>query len=703
MGDLAGLFAPDRVAVVGATDREGSVGRALLSNLLDSFEGDVVPVNPNRDAVLGRECYPDVGAVPGAVDLAVVVVPAPAVVDVLRDVGEASVRNVVVVSAGFAEAGEAGKRRQDALVEVAEEYDLSLVGPNCVGVVSTPVGLNATFAPEDALPGPISFMSQSGAFVTAVLDWAADNDVGFTDLVSLGNEAVLGAVDFAAEWGEDPDTRVVLAYLEQVVDGRAFIDTVREVTRDTPVVVIKSGRTEAGAMAAASHTGSLAGSATAYRTGLEQAGAIYVEDVEAFFDYGQVLADQPLPSTDDVAVVTNSGGPGVLTADAIGPSRLSLAAFGEGTRATLDDLLPEEGHVGNPLDVIGDADVERYRGALDAVLADDAVGGVVAIACPAAVLDFEALAEAVVELHEEHEKPIVTCLMGGKLTHGAVHHLERRAIPNYFAPGRAVRSLDVLARYREIANREYGQPTRYDVDVGRANAVVADAVERGSNALGIESMGLLDAYGIPTPDSELVTSADEAEAAARDVGGGGPVVLKLASPEVLHKSDVGGVRTDVEPEDAAETFDDLCERVERARPDATVLGVQVQEQVEMTEGQETIVGVNRDPQFGPLVMFGLGGIFVEVFEDTTFRVAPLSEAEARAMTEEIRSAPLLRGARGRNELAVDDVVETIQRVAQLATDVPAITELDVNPLVVLPGGVRAVDFRATVDPERFDE
>ncbi|MFB6080586.1 MAG: acetate--CoA ligase family protein [Haloferacaceae archaeon] len=699
MGDLTGLFTPERVAVVGATDREGSVGRALMENLLDSFAGDVLPVNPNRGMVLGRECYPAIDEVPGSVDLAVVAVPAAAVADVVRQAGEAGVTGVVVITAGFGEAGPEGERRQEELAAVAAEYDLDLVGPNCVGIISTPNGLNATFAPENARSGSISFMSQSGAFVTAVLDWAADADVGFKDLVSLGNEAVLDAVDFAREWSDDPDTKVILAYLEGIADGRAFIDDVREVTRETPVVVIKSGRTEAGARAAASHTGSLAGSATAYRAGLDQAGAIYVEDVEDFFDFGQVLADQPLPETDRVAVVTNSGGPGVLTADAIGDTRLSLAEFGDRTRAALADLLPEEGEVNDPLDVIGDADVDRYRGALDAVLADEGVGGVVAIACPTRTLDFAELADAILDLHETHEKPIVTCLMGGKLTHEAVHRVQRRAIPNYFAPKRAVASLDVLARYREIASREYEPPTTFDVDAERVRGILADAADRGRTALGVEAMDVLDAYGISTPDGDLAESADAAEAVAREIGG--PVAMKLASPDLLHKSDAGLVRTNVALDDVASTYDDLDARAREHRPDATVLGVLIQEQVDVGEGQETIVGVNRDPQFGPLVMFGFGGIFVQVFRDTTFRVAPVSEREARRMTEEIRAAPLLRGARGRPELAVGDVVETIQRVSQLAVDFPAIAELDVNPLIALPGGVSAVDFRLTIDPERL--
>lgn len=702
MRDLTGLFDPDHVAVVGATERPGSVGRAVMENLLADFDGDVFPVNPNRETVLGRECHADVGALPADAEsvLAVVVVPASVVVDVVRQVGDAGIDDVVVITAGFAEIGGEGTTRQQELATVAETYDLDLVGPNCVGILSTPNGLNASFAPENALPGQISLMSQSGAFVTATLDWAADNDVGFKDVVSMGNEAVLDAEDFVRHWSDDPETAVILGYLEQIRNGREFVDTARAVTKSTPLVVIKSGQTEAGARAASSHTGALAGSAAAYRAGLKQAGAIQVDDVESFFDFGQILADQPLPDSETVAIVTNAGGEGVLTTDAVGESRLSLATFGDETEAEITKHLPAEGRVNNPLDIIGDADVERYRAVLDAVLADDGVGTVIALAAPAAVLDFEELARSIVDLHETHAKPIVTCLMGGKLVHSAVHQLGRRAIPNYFSPRRAVRSVDALARYREITEREYQDPTEFDVDVDRARDVLLDARRRGTTALGVESMALLDAYGIPTPEAAVVDDADEAASIARDLGG--PVVLKVVSPDVLHKSDIGGVAVDIEPEDVASVYVDLVRRVKDHESDATILGVQVQEMVDTSRGQELIVGANRDAQFGPLLMFGLGGIFVQVFKDTTVRVAPVSEREARAMTEEITAAPLLRGARGQEPLDVDGVVETIQRLSQLVMDFPAISELDVNPLVALPEGVVAVDLRLTCDPVELD-
>jgi acetyltransferase len=698
VSDLSALFDPERVAVVGATDREGSVGRALLENLA-SFDGEVIPVNPNRETVLGAECYPEIGAVPdvASVDLAVVAVPAAAAVDVVREVGAAGIGTVVVVTAGFSEAGERGERRERELIEVAEAYDLDLLGPNCVGVISTPTGLNATFARGTPPEGNISLVSQSGAFIAAVLGWAAQHGIGFRHVVSLGNEAVLDEVDFLAEWGADPETDVVLAYLEDIDDGRAFIETAREVTSHTPVVVIKSGRTAAGAEAAASHTGSMAGADQAYRAGFHEAGVIRAMDVEEVFDFGQVLEGGPLLDRDDIAVVTNGGGPGVLAADSVGDSGLRMAEFDEEVRATLADLLPDEADVRNPLDVIGDADVDRFGRALDAVLGAGTVGGAVVICVPTAVFEFEALADVVGELQEGHGKPVVTCLMGGAEADRAADRLESYGIPNYFDPARAVTSLEALADYREVTERSYEPPAAFDVDRERAREVLAGAVERGVDRLGVEAMDLLDAYGIPTPAGGLAESGSAARELAEGIGG--PVVMKLVSPDIVHKSDVGGVEVGVPVEEVPDTYRRIRERATEHDPDATLLGVRVEALVDPEESTETIVGVNRDEQFGHLLMFGLGGIFVQVFEDTSFRVAPVSEHEAREMTDEIKAAPMLRGARGRTPADLDAVVETIQRVSQLVTDFPAITELDVNPLVAAPDGVYAVDLRLTVDRE----
>lgn len=698
MGELSTLFAPERVAVVGASDEEGSVGHAITSNLLKDFAGETIAVNPNRESVLGLDCYDGLAELDD-IDVAVVVVPPAIAIEVVREAGKEGIENIVVITAGFSEAGSEGSNREAELVSIAEEYDLNVVGPNSLGVMSTSVGLNATFGPKNADPGKISFMSQSGAFVTAVLDWAAERELGFKDIVSLGNKAVLNECDFVEQWGEDPETEVILGYLEDVTDGQEFIETARDVTRETPIVAVKSGRTEEGASAAASHTGAIAGSDEAYEAGLSQAGVLRVESVQELFDYAAILAGQPLPEGEGVAIVTNAGGPGVMTTDAVGDSGLKLAKFSDETLDRLSESLPDEANIYNPVDVIGDAPAERFSDALETALADENVGMAIVLACPTATLSFEALANETVRLQAEYGTPVAATLMGGSTMKEAGVTLREEGIPTYFDPARAVRSLDALSEYASIRTRTQTEPTTFDVDRERAREILETAVSKGRTRLGIESMELLEAYGIPTPEAAVVDSPSEAEQAASEIEG--DVVMKIISPDISHKSDIGGVEVGVSQEKVRDTYEDIVVRARNYQPDASIIGVQVQEMVNLDDGTETIVGVTRDPQFGPLVMFGLGGIFVEVMEDTAFRVAPISEPEVTEMITEIKSAPLLSGARGREPADKEALVTTIQRVSQLVTDFPAITELDINPVVALPDGVAAIDLRLTLDEEKL--
>lgn len=696
MGSLSTLFAPERVAVIGATDSEGAVGRAITENLRESYQGEVVAINPYQEDVFGLDCHDSIADV-GDVDVAVVVVPPDVAVGSIREAGEFGIENVVVITAGFGETGTEGAARERALREVAGDHDLNLVGPNSLGIMSTPVGLNATFGNEMAEEGSISVMSQSGAFITAVLDWAAERDIGFKDIVSLGNKAILDESDFVDQWGADPDTDVILGYLEDVNDGASFIETAREVTQETPIVLVKSGRTDAGASAAASHTGAIAGSERAYEAGLEQAGTIRVETVQELFDYAQILSDQPLPAGEKIAIVTNAGGPGVMTTDAVGDADLSLAEFTDGTIDKLSECMPAEANIYNPVDIIGDAPAARFEVALETVLADDNVAMAVVVACPTAVLSYENLAKVITDQQATFDQPIAATLMGGKSVGDAASILNDAGVPTYFDPARAVDSLDALRRYEAIQARDYVEPETFDVDEERARDILEDAANRNRNRLGVEAMDLLDAYGIPTPQGDVVNSAGRAQEVARNIGD--EVVMKIVSPDILHKSDIGGVEVGVAPEDVRDTYEDLLVRARNYQRDASILGVQVQEMVDLEVGTETILGVNRDPQFGPLVLFGLGGIFVEVLEDTTVRVAPVSEPEATAMIDDIDSAPLLRGARGRDQVDESAIVDTIQRLSQLVTDFPAILELDINPLVATPSGATAVDLRLTIGQE----
>ncbi|ELY98985.1 CoA-binding protein [Natrialba chahannaoensis JCM 10990] len=698
MGRLSELFAPETVGVIGATEREGAVGRAILENLHQEFVGEVVPINPSHETVLGLEAYPDVASAP-PLDLAVVVVPPPVVLETIREIGEAGTQHVVVITAGFAESGGEGARREAALREIAAEYDLNVVGPNSLGVMSTPVSMNATFGPESARDGSISFMSQSGAFITAVLDWANEQGIGFQDVVSLGNKTILDETDFVREWGADPETDVIIGYLEDIDAGDEFIRTAREVTEETPIVLVKSGRTDAGAQAASSHTGAIAGSERAYEAGLEQAGVIRASSVQELFDAARALSGLPAPDSDGVAVVTNAGGPGVLTTDAVGDSTLRMADFTDETIDKLHEAMPDEANVYNPIDAIGDADIDRFGRALEIALADPNVGSAVVVSAPTAVIQYDKLAEVVIEKRQEFEKPVVTCLMGGDRARAAETVLREFGIPNYFDPARAVAGLDALARYRDVRQRTSDDPAAFDVDRERAREILERVERRDDNRLGIESMELLETYGIPTPPGEIVDDPARAREVAEAIEG--DVVMKIVSPDITHKSDIGGVKVGVSDDEVYDAYEDVVARARNYQPDATILGVQVQAMLDLEGTTETIVGMNRDPQFGPLLLFGLGGIFVEILEDTSVRVSPIGESAAREMVNEIRAAPLLRGARGREPADVDAIVETIQRLSQLVTDFPAILELDVNPLVAGPDGVQAIDLRLTVDTEEL--
>ncbi len=684
--DLLDLFDPDRVAVVGATPREGSVGRAITRNL-ESYTGDVVAVNPNYDDVLG---VPTVDTVEeaGDVDLAVVAVPAADAVEAVEDLGRHEVPHAVVVTAGFKEAGPDGAELQRQLTDAAETHGVDVVGPNCLGVLSTPRKLNATFSPADAAEGQVSFMSQSGALITAVLDYAGSHGMGFRHVVSLGNKAMLDETDFVEAWRTDDDTDVVAAYLEGVEDSRRFVEEARETVEDTPVVALKSGVTERGARAVSSHTGTMAGSERAYDAALRKAGAIRADSVQEMFDYTRAF-HQPPPEFTGVAVVTNAGGPGVMAADATEDTDLELATLSEETRRRLEEMLPEAAAAENPVDVLGDADHSRFHEAAEIVADDPGVAALLVIACPTAVLSFDDLADTVEELQNHTELPLLTSFM--TVDSEVERKLGNADTPNYFDPAAAVDSLQTLYRYREYRDRQYSEPPEYEVEHDRVEKVLAG----DEHQLGVESMDLLEAYGIDTPESTVVDSPAAATEFARHLDG--DVALKVVSPDIVHKTDVGCVEVGIGPEDAGEAYERVVANARYHSPEARLHGVQVQEMVDVDAGVETIVGVNRDSQFGHLLMFGVGGIYVEVYEDVEFELAPLTPEEARRMIDDVDASPLLKGARGRSEVDVDAVADVLLRISQLVRDHPEITELDINPLVALEDGAVAVDLRATVD------
>lgn len=686
--DLTDLLFPSSVAVVGASAAPGKIGHVLFSNVA-SFPGPVYAVNPKYEQILGRPCVPTVADLPQPVSLALVIVPPPDALLALAACGEQGIRNAVVITAGFKEQGGQGIELERELVRIASERAMNVLGPNAFGLVSPRVGLNATFAPRSALPGKIAFISQSGALCSAVLDWAWQRQLGFSHFVSLGNKAVLTETDFLAAFAQDQETTVVAAYLEGIEDGREFLRVAREATRAKPVVVLKAGRTEAGARAASSHTGALAGSDRAYDAAFRRCGVIRARTVEELFEQAAVLAAQPLPRGRRLGIVSNAGGPGIMAADAAAEEDLTVAALAPATVSALAQRFSSAASVTNPVDILADASAERFRDAVELVLGDPGVDMAAVLTAPHPILTFAELAGILANAHRRHGKPVVASFMAGEIEEQAEDVLREAGIPAYFEPARAVRALGTLAKYRDIRSRAQDECRPLDVDRDRAQNVLANAGAR----LGVEALDLLATYGIPVARGGLAKSPEEAARLARDLGE--RVVLKVVSPDIVHKSDLGGVRIGVPASEAGKAYQELAELLPSRSTGAQ--GVYVQEL--LPPGQEAIVGIVRDPTFGPLVMFGLGGVFVEVLGDVAFAIAPVSSRQAEELVRGIHGFPLLQGARGRPPVHLPSLVGAVERIGRLGADFPEISELDVNPLLCYPDRVVAVDLRVTLDPQ----
>ena len=699
--DLSGLFAPDRVAVVGATDREGTIGRALMANL-EHYPGTVVPVTPRADQVFGRPAPGSLAGVEDA-DLAVVAVPRDAALDAVETAGETGIENVVVVSAGFEEAGAAGAEHARRLRRIATVNDLNLIGPNSMGVMSTASGLNATFSPRHPPRGGVSLLSQSGAFITSAIASGVDRGLGFRHVVSVGNKAVLDETDLLRYLDADPATDVIAAYLEDVADGERFVEVARSVTRSTPVVVLKSGRTAAGAEAAASHTGSLADRDVAVDAAFDRAGVVRAESTDRLLDYAAALrghgaTDEGEHATAEdgtgVGIVTNAGGPGVLASDAIADRGLSLAAFDPETADALEDVLPDAASSANPVDVLGDADPARFGTAIEAVLGDPDVDLGLMLTTPHPVMDYADLVGIAGRNAHAREKPVLCCVMDADVGARTRRALRQYSVPNYPTPERAAAAAAAIRTHGHLRDDPAVEKPSVDVDRATIRDVVDRARRRGRTRLGVESLSLLSAVGIDVPEWGLADSPAEAGAIAERIDA--DLVLKVASPDVAHKADVGGVRVGVAPEDAPAEYEAVLESVTTATPDARIDGVLVQGVAPTDRGVETVLGVSAS-SFGPLIAFGLGGVFVEHIEDVTFELAPVDRRIAGEMLDSIEAAPLLRGARGTPAVDEDALADAIVRVSVLAGEVPEIRELDVNPLIATPDGATAVDLQVELD------
>jgi acetyltransferase len=693
---LEAIFAPNSVAVVGASPDPSRLGHQVLRNIIShGYQGKVYPIHPKAEKILDLAAYPDVLAVPDEIELAVIVIPPQYVLEVVDQCGQKGVRGLIVITAGFKEIGGKGKELERQLLAKVQQYDMRMVGPNCLGVIDTVSNLNASFAALMPNEGNIAFMSQSGALCTAILDWSKASGIGFSRFVSMGNKADVDEVKLLQAWNDDPHSRVILAYLEGISDGSAFVSVARRVTRNTPVVAIKSGATAAGTKAASSHTGSLTGSESAYEAAFTQSGILRARSMEELFDFALAFAYQPPIQGNRVAIVTNAGGPGIITTDAIERSAsLKMAEFSKETITRLQKDLPPTANVFNPVDVIGDARSDRYRVALDAVLADQNVDAALILLTPQADTDNEGVADVVIELGRKYEKPVATSFMGAVSLVEALEILNQNRVPNYAFPERAVSALAAMASHYVWKQQPEPEYVHYAADQERVRKLFAKVRESGRVELGeLEAREVIEAYGMRLPQSRLARSPEEAVQIANEFGY--PVVMKISSPDILHKSDIGGVKVGLADSSAVRDNYELIEyRARKYSPNARVWGMLVQEMIR--KGRELLVGVSRDPQFGPLVAVGMGGIYVEVLKDVAFRLAPISKQEIHTQLRAIRTFPLLRGVRGEPPADLDAIEDVVLRISQLVTDFPEIVEMDINPLVVHNKGEGAIVLDARI-------
>ncbi len=705
---LDAILKPRSIAVIGASRTRGTVSAEIFRNILrHGFTGVVYPVNAVAKAVHSVRAYPSVEALPETPDLAVVVVPAAHVVEVAEACARRGVRALVVVSAGFKETGATGRAREQALAEIAHRSGMRLVGPNCLGVVNTDpdVRLDATFAPTFPPAGPVGFLSQSGGLGLAILEHAAALGIGVSQFVSVGNKADVSGNDLLEYWERDPHTRVVLLYLESFGNPRRFTQIARRVARHKPIIAVKSGRTRAGSRAATSHTGSLAGADTAADALFLQSGVIRTDTMEEMFDVAMLLAHQPAPAGRRVGIITNAGGPGIMATDACVSHGLKITTLTDATTDALRALLPAEASVGNPVDMIASASPEVYEEATRLLFADANVDAVMVVFVPPIVTRSQDVAHAIVRVAEEaraagNTKPVVSCFLGRHGVTEGLRSLHEGHIPSYAFPESAAIALARAARYGAWRAEPEGRVLRYtDVSPTAANDALSDARRRGARLLDpLETARLLSAYNIAMPSMRIVHSAREAEAVAHALEF--PVVAKLVSPTITHKSDVGGVIVDIEsPQAAAAAFDAIVARLREKNRDGDMSGVLLQEMV--PGGIETIVGATADPVFGPVIMFGMGGVYVELLRDVAFRVHPLTDRDARELVRSVRGARLFDGFRGAPPGDVAALEQVILRLSQLVGDHPEITEIDINPLVVLPpgDGCIALDARVAIVTE----
>jgi acetyltransferase len=716
MKDLDPIFSPKSVAVVGASTSQGKVGHDIFVNILKGgFQGTLYPVNPKAKSISSVRAYPTISDLPEAPDLAMIILPPRFAVKAVEEAITKGVQGIVIVSAGFKEVGGEGLEMEKKIVALCREANVRLVGPNCLGVINPApdVSLNASFSNRMPKPGNVSFMSQSGALCTAVLDFAQDREFGFSKFVSIGNKADVDEVDLLRYFHDDPDTEVIMIYVEELQRGQAFIEAAKEITggdyQPKPILVIKSGRTIAGAQAAASHTGSLAGSEAVYDAIFAQSGIIRVDRIDELFDFAAAFSyknenalgklRRKVPMGNRVAIVTNAGGPGIVATDMTVVSGLELAEFSQETVENLKSHLPATANFHNPVDVIGDAAQDRYENALTSVIRDEGVDGALVILTPQSMTNAMGTAEAIVRIARRSHKPILCCFMGIFDVSSGVKYLQENGVPVYRFPENAAKAFGALYRYSKWLNRQELAP--YDLTQNKpcGRKIIETCLAEGKTYIGeLEGTKLLECYGFNVLPTELATTGEEAVQLAEEMGY--PVVMKIVSPQIIHKSDAGGVKINLSDADAVrKAFDVILHSAKAYSADARIDGILVQKMA--PKGQEVILGATRYPKFGHLLMFGSGGVMVEVFKDVTFRLAPINRNSARFMVRGVKGYALLNGFRGAPKADIETLDRMLVSLSDLVVDNPEIKELDINPLLVHPEGQGATvaDCRFIIELE----
>ena len=692
------FLSPKSIAVIGASDKEGSVGRAITSNIMKGYKGTVYPISPSRDKVFNQKAYKTVLDVPNEIDLAVIITKNTVVPIVLEECGKKKIHGAVVITAGFKEVDDEGKKLEQQLKDISKKYNIRIIGPNCLGVMNLDpqTMMNSTFLKITPKSGEIALVSQSGAICAALVEDASAQGIGFSAVISMGNKADMTEIDILKMLADHEQTKVIVMYLEDMGNGQEFLKVCKQITKKNtikkPVLVLKSGRSPEGAKAAMSHTGALMGSDEIYDALLRQSGAIRVDTMEELFDYATAFSKQPLPLDGDLVIVSNAGGPAIISTDSCSKLGIKMAKIEE-IRSKIDAVIPPWGSSRNPVDIVGDADFNRFENVLNEVLQHKNVGSVISMCTPSATLDYDKLAEVIVKMSKKYKKTMLASLMG--LDEGITNReiLAAGDVPYYTYAEGSIRALDAMLRFVDWIKSPDGSITKFEVDKNKARSVFDKVKSEGrTNLLEDEGREILDAYGFPLPNSALAATEDEAVDAANKVGY--PIVMKIASPQIVHKSDAGGVKVNLINDDEVRNgFKTIMENAKKYDSNAEIKGVLIVEMVK--GGKEMIIGSKLEPGMGPVVMLGMGGIYVEILKDVTFRLAPLTDQEANDMISSIKTKKLLDGVRGEKPSDIKKLAECIQRLSQLVTDFTEIKELDMNPVLVMEQdqGCKILDVR----------